>query len=495
METGSDTLQPAAPLASAAGPAESLERMADAIQQTLEYADGIAARAADELGRTGLRGAEAHARLQATLDELPYVASCSALDDQGVLVTEAPAAFIRVEGVDLRAQEHVRRMLQTHAPLLSGAFRSVEGADGIALARPIFGTDGRFLGSVSLLARPSSVIGHAVKPAFPEGLPDTYVMQKDGFLLYDTDRDEIGRNVFADPRFTGVDELQKVVRRQSAEEAGSAEYLQNRVSWKTVALHGTEWRVTVAEPREARARPAARYDVPPVPIPAEVGLHSLIALVDGHLRRIADELGLIAAGEAFRSGEWARIEAPLRRVSEVNPPGVYFFAERDGSFWTLLQGRGTGSLAGRPYFRRVMRGETVVGELVVGKIMGRYEGVVAVPVRDRRGEVIGLLGGTMYLDALSGRLREQMGLGERLWFYAFDADRRLALYPDPERVFLTAGELGPEVEAWFAEMQARGEGVIRYTYEGRPRTLVFRRSPLTGWMFAFGFLGEREQGG
>lgn len=44
-------------------------------------------------------------------------------------------------------------------------------------------------------------------------------------------------------------------------------------------------------------------------------------------------------------------------------------------------------------------------------------------------------------------------------------------------------------------LQGLDADAMRYMYEGGPRTRVFRRSPLTGWMFAFGFLGERSPGG
>jgi hypothetical protein len=430
---------------------------ASALDHTLRAADEAVARAAEDLGRTGLRGERAHARLEELCAEVTYAITCDALDRRGVIVSSAPAAYSAIAGSDVEHQAHVRELLGTREPVLSGVFPAVEGVELLSLAHPVYGPGGRFLGSVAIAARPDSLVGYAVKPVVADGSSVVVVEQEDGTVLFGPDTPRIDRGA----------------------------------GWRTVDLHGTEWRVAVAEAPIGRQQ-TARYDEPDVPIPAEVGLRSLITIADGHLTAVASDLTLLAASPEARSGQWSRVEEPLRRVAGENVPGVYFFAEPDGSYWSLDRGPGASTLSDREYFGRVLAGETVVGELVVGKTLGRTEGVVAVPVRGADGDVVGVIGASVFLDELTARIRDEMGLGEDLLFYAFDDEQRVVLHPDAERVFLRAGELGPEVEDVFDRMEARGEGVIRYTYEGTPRTLVFDRSRVTGWTYAFGFVGERR---
>ncbi|MDP2316983.1 MAG: cache domain-containing protein [Pseudomonadota bacterium] len=177
-------------------------------------------------------------------------------------------------------------------------------------------------------------------------------------------------------------------------------------------------------------------------------------------------------------------------MSEANLSGVYWYARPDGSYWTLEAGKAEANLADRSYFQRALRGEAVLGELVVSKSTAANVGVVAMPVRGRDGAVSGVIGVSVYLDQLSDRLREEMGLSEDVLFYAFDEQNRLALHSETEKLFLRAGELGPQVEEAFREIQTRKEGVISYTLEDRPRTVVFRQSPVTGWWYAFGVIGD-----
>lgn len=40
----------------------------------------------------------------------------------------------------------------------------------------------------------------------------------------------------------------------------------------------------------------------------------------------------------------------------------------------------------------------------------------------------------------------------------------------------------------FTEMLATSEGTVTYTFRGRSRTVLCRKSPVTGWWYALGVL-------
>ncbi len=475
-----------------------LDEVAVAIDATLREADAALAEAAGDLGRIGLEGEDARERLTALCEELTYAVVCSATSAEGVLVTVTPEAFTGYEGRDVTSEEHVRS-LDTQQPTMSDAFYAVEGFDTVDILRPVYDSDGRYLGSASLLIRPAALVFHAIEPVVGETGLEVFVMQKDGYQLYDPDAEEIGHNLLTDPMYQGYPALLEVARRISADPEGTGEYeflgrgfgaeTVKRVTWTTVGLHGNEWRVAVT----TAGPPSVVYEVPALPVSADIGLSALISLADGHLGGLADDLARLrtgATGDDLRSGDWQRIEEPLRRVSEANVAGDYWFARADGRYWTLGGGAMEANLADRPWFRRVLAGETVLGELTAGGPTGANVGVVAIPVRGADGSVTGVIGASVYLDQLSERVKQELGAGENVLFYAFDDEERLALHSDTDKLFLRAGELGPQVEEAFAAIEEEREGIIEYTLEDRPRTVVFRRSEGTGWWYAFGIVGE-----
>lgn len=239
----------------------------------------------------------------------------------------------------------------------------------------------------------------------------------------------------------------------------------------------------------AQERPAAATTTAPVfTVNAEVALHSLMALSDAHLQKLADVFTLLSSTDAVRSGKWEHIRDPLTQAARLNVPGVYWFARPDGTYWTLDSGRVSGNLSNRPYFPRLLTGHSVVGDLVVSRSTNRNTAIVAVPVRRRDNSIAGALGCSVHLDSLSIIILREMGsLDNRLLFYSIDSKPLVALNSNPELIFLEPMKLQEEgIHPSFSKMIAGEEGVVTYTFRGRPRTVIYRKSPVTGWWYAFG---------
>jgi methyl-accepting chemotaxis protein len=245
------------------------------------------------------------------------------------------------------------------------------------------------------------------------------------------------------------------------------------------------------------ARSAAVPESPPaakVPsVSAEIALSSLIALGDAHLQHLADSLKLVATTDKARSASWNQVRGPLQEAARLNPDAMLWFALPDGSYWTVQEGRISQKLSGRPYFRRLMAGQTVIGDLVVSKSTGTSVGIVAVPIRGTDGAVVGALGASVALDRLSARLEREMDLDDRTIFYSFDSNLVLGLVWDPSLILSEAHQLSKEVGAAFEQMRMRRAGVQSYSYRGKHRTVVFRKSDVTGWWYAFGVIPEGRE--
>lgn len=226
----------------------------------------------------------------------------------------------------------------------------------------------------------------------------------------------------------------------------------------------------------------------PFTVDGQVALHSFMALSDGHLQELADMLRLLAATDDARSGTWERIREPLAGVSAMTVPAVLWFAEPKGAYWTLHEGRAAGNLSDRPYFPRVLGGTAVIGDLVVSRSTNRNTAVVAVPVRRDDQGVVGVLGASVHLDSLGAIVRREMGgLEGGFLFFSIDSKPMGAIHSDPSLIFTEPMQLGDEaMRRAFQEILSRTEGTVTYTFRGAPRTMIYRKSPVTGWWYAVG---------
>lgn len=235
----------------------------------------------------------------------------------------------------------------------------------------------------------------------------------------------------------------------------------------------------------ARAAPAFTVD-------GKVALASLIALSDGYLIKLADSLQILAAMPEAQSGDWQKIKKPLALAGQMNVPALNWFALPDGSYWSVQEGKAAGNLSTRAYFPKVLAGKTVIGDLVVSKATGKSIAIVAVPVVRPDKTVAGVLGSSVYLDQLSTRLEREMDLDNLMIFYSFDAQPLKGLVWDRDLIFVDPTKLPGEEDFSRAikEMMSKAQGINRYIFRGRQRTVLFRRSAVTGWWYVFGIAPE-----
>ena len=222
-------------------------------------------------------------------------------------------------------------------------------------------------------------------------------------------------------------------------------------------------------------------------VEGRVALASLMALSDGHLLSIADHFQMLANTDEVRSADWERIRGPLGTVENLNVMGLLWFALPDGSYWSVQGGSAAGNLSDRPYWPRLMAGQIVLGHLVASKATGKSSAIVAVPVHGADGDIVGILGSSVYLDSLSLRIKRELDLPPNQIFFSIDATPIGALQDDPEQIFLDPYDLDePDLERAIREMLTREDGVVNYRFRGKPRTVLYMKSDVSGWWYAFG---------
>lgn len=221
-------------------------------------------------------------------------------------------------------------------------------------------------------------------------------------------------------------------------------------------------------------------------VDVDVALSSLIALSDGHLRKLADTMELVARRVEAGPLDWSHVRPALDGLRPMNVACTLWFALPDGSYWTVDGGRQTANLRTRAYFARLLAGRVVIGDLVMSKSTKRAVAIVAVPiVKDH--VVVGALGGSVYLDRLSAELRQEMSLPAKAIFYSFDSSAVIALNWDTRLIFLQPRKLSSDLDRAFGTMLAHTHGEETYVFQGKARTILYRKSTVTGWWYAFGF--------
>jgi hypothetical protein len=217
-------------------------------------------------------------------------------------------------------------------------------------------------------------------------------------------------------------------------------------------------------------------------------LNSFGALGEGHVEGVLRGLKLMAATEEAQSGEWGKMKVLLAAFGESGiKAAAVWFVKPDGSYYTVEKGLTGLNLSDRPYFPGLMAGKEVTGDLVLSKSTGRRTAIVAVPVR-KNGRIIGALGASLSVAEISGMIDEKMGLPENVIFYAIDQEGRTSLHRVSALLFAYPSDMGSRSLAQTVkEMLTKPEGAVTYDFYGE-RTIVFRKFPLTGWVYAVGIV-------
>ncbi|MHB8110462.1 MAG: cache domain-containing protein [Syntrophorhabdaceae bacterium] len=209
--------------------------------------------AADHLSKTGLKGNEARTALGKLCAGRSYAIDCAAVDTNGIMVSIEPQAYRKFEGANISKQEQVIQLNKTKRAVFSQVFMSEEGINAVDIECPIFSSGRNFLGSVSILIKPEELLRLVIEPSV-RGIPtEIWAMQKDGRIIYDAKKEEIGLILFSDPLYKPFPELIELGKSISNQTQGHGFYsfisaktkqmVRKEVFWTSVGLYGTEWRI------------------------------------------------------------------------------------------------------------------------------------------------------------------------------------------------------------------------------------------------------------
>ncbi len=254
-----------------------LDHVEKEIQASLNRMDSLASVLSAEIAECKADSAMIRKILTEGYGKVEGVYENCFITPQGILKIIAPRDFHKVEGSDINYQDHIIRVKETKKPVLSSAFRAVEGFQTVAYAYPVLSKEDEMHGIMVLLIQPDAFLKDIVS-AKMSGIPaDIWVMQNDGFILYDFDELEIGKNFFTDPLYKDWTGSLRTTSGMTDKKDGMAVYdyfpvdpekpVSNRLYWTTISRAGMDWKILLASPigKHAVQRTAQALGLTPAP--------------------------------------------------------------------------------------------------------------------------------------------------------------------------------------------------------------------------------------
>lgn len=235
----------------------SLASFSPELQQYLRNMDGYIQNIIREHQGNWSKEADIRPSLALMLEQQMMIIDAAFVDEAGIVRYIEPGEYRNHEGADISAQSHVQKLRKDKKPVFSKGFTSVEGITAVSIAYPVYNSKKKFMGSVSLLVSPRLLVEALLNNINIPASHELCIMQKDGFMIYDQDEHEIGKNLFTDPMYQDYDSLLKLGEKIAKEPSGTGDYVfqalghqekvMKKADWITVRLHDQEWRVVIAE--------------------------------------------------------------------------------------------------------------------------------------------------------------------------------------------------------------------------------------------------------
>ncbi|MCL5877251.1 MAG: cache domain-containing protein [Candidatus Bathyarchaeota archaeon] len=225
------------------------------INTELANLDAALLSACQKLSTMGLNGAQARIILSDLADSNSLIVNAATADEKDVLVTVEPSSYSSIEGEDIAAQEQNVQMHKTMRSAMSNMIPLVEGFPGVVMVAPIFDANDKFMGSLSIVVLPSSLINQSILGTHYS----MWAMQSNGTLIYDPDPAQQGKNLLTDAIYADYPEVQAFTREVAEQQSGYGTYqyydkniadaskqlVSKEAYWVTVGIYGTEWRLVV----------------------------------------------------------------------------------------------------------------------------------------------------------------------------------------------------------------------------------------------------------
>lgn len=201
------------------------------------------------------------------------------------------------------------------------------------------------------------------------------------------------------------------------------------------------------------------------------------------------EMETYASMPLIKTLDWDKIEPYLKQQYEKKSfYDILFVADASGKYNTVLK-RNAGSVSDRAYWKPVMSGLTVVSEPVISKSTGKMVSVIAVPIKNDEGKVIGMIAGNLKLENFYDSIKDFRVNHEDSMSYIIDSKGLIICHKDKKMIFnenitKKSDAITNEVVKASKTILTQESGFSRYTIDNKNVYVFFSTIPnVNAWKF------------
>ncbi|HOD54998.1 MAG TPA: methyl-accepting chemotaxis protein [Candidatus Cloacimonadota bacterium] len=227
--------------------------------------------------------------------------------------------------------------------------------------------------------------------------------------------------------------------------------------------------------------------------------YSLISLSEQGGKRVAEELKFyrvvlegIANRNVIRSMDWEGQQIPALN-SEIERTFYIGMGIADLSGQTRYPDGSTADLSDREYFKKALKGETSISDVIISKVTNKAVIMVATPIKDMGGSIVAVLVGRLPGDVLTA-ITDKLKYGEQGYSYIVGGTGNVISHNNRELILTQANfiemaktDKNYVILANVFQRMIKGEtGFDGYPYLGSVRFMGFSQIPDTDWSIAVG---------
>jgi len=201
-----------------------------------------------------------------------------------------------------------------------------------------------------------------------------------------------------------------------------------------------------------------------------------------------NEITIYSNSPIIKTMDWNTIKPYLSKEisTKLDLYDHLFIADTQGNYHTTLK-TNAGNISDRLYFSEVMMGKTIVSEPITSKTTGNQIAVIAAPVKDTNGKVIGLVGGALNLIKLNAFVEHSGISHDASYSFIIDKYGTFITHPDKEYIMkenisAKSALIGESLVNASRQILLSNRGFVQYSHSGIEGLNYYSTIPNTdGW--------------
>lgn len=208
-------------------------------------------------------------------------------------------------------------------------------------------------------------------------------------------------------------------------------------------------------------------------------VEKLTVKVEDMLNEWKSSMKILSTTEIVESMDFERFKKYHKEnINLFEQYEVLFMSDLNGDF--LATNDTSGNIKDRDYFYKALDGHTVISKPLISKSTNNYIVIVAVPIINDEGRIIGLIGGTVNLSVITEIINSEKFENNG---YAIMIDKSGVTMSHPNKDLLFKDNVleNEDIKDIGIKMISNSNGVEYYDYKGEDKIIAYKKIDSTGW--------------